>query len=118
MMRFAVAPISCTKLVAANPDRTLMTGFVPNENSASLPMEPTTKRPDLPARRTRRTAHVTSSPDTPAPQMFCPTCDRPLIYRQTVVGGVKPLERWDYFDCRTCGRFVYRDRTRQLRPAI
>ena len=31
-------------------------------------------------------------------------------------GGVKPLERWDYFECRTCGAFVYRDRTRKLRP--
>jgi hypothetical protein len=62
-----------------------------------------------------RTAHVTSRPDTPAPQMFCPTCDRPLVYRQTVLGGVKPLARWDYFECRTCGHFVYRDRTRKLR---
>jgi len=115
MMLFAVAPISFTKLVAANPERSLMIGFVRNENSVSLPMEPTTKRPELP---TRRTVQVTSNPDTPAPQMFCPTCDCPLIYRQTVVGGVKPLERWDYFECRSCGQFVYRDRTRQLRPAI
>jgi hypothetical protein len=31
------------------------------------------------------------------------------MYRQTVIGGVKPLERWDYFECRTCGEFVYRE---------
>jgi predicted RNA-binding Zn-ribbon protein involved in translation (DUF1610 family) len=118
MMRFAVAPISFTKLVAASPERILTIGFVRNENCVSLPMEPTTKRLERPTKRTRRTAQVTSQPNTPAPQMLCPTCDRPLVYRQTVLGGVKPLERWDYFECRSCGQFVYRDRTRQLRPAI
>jgi hypothetical protein len=97
-----------------------MIGFVRNENFVSLRMEPTTKRPEpeQAANRTGRTAHVTSSPDMPAPQMFCPTCDLPLLYRHTVLGGVKPVERWDYFACRTCGNFVYRDRTRQLRQAI
>jgi hypothetical protein len=80
--------------------------------------EPTTNRSEQPVRRTRRTAQVTSNPDRPAPQMFCPACDLPLVYRHTVVGGVKPLERWDYFECRTCGPFVYRDRTRQLRRAF
>jgi predicted RNA-binding Zn-ribbon protein involved in translation (DUF1610 family) len=49
--------------------------------------------------------------------LLCPSCDRFLIYRETVISGVKPIERWDYFDCRTCGTFVYRDRTRKLRPA-
>ena len=67
---------------------------------------------------TRPAARVTSTPETPAPQIFCPMCDLPLVYRQTVTGGVKPFERWDYFECRTCGRFVYRDRTRRLRRAI
>jgi hypothetical protein len=81
-------------------------------------MEPTTKPLELPVTRTRRMARVTSTPETPAPQLFCPTCYLPLVYRQTVLGGVKPLERWDYFECRTCGSFVYRDRTRQLRPAM
>jgi DUF2934 family protein len=88
-----------------------------DENCVSPPMEPTTKRLELPTKRTRRTAYVTSTPDTPPPQLLCPTCDRPLAYRQTVLGGVKPVERWDYFACRTCGEFVYRDRTRQLRRA-
>jgi hypothetical protein len=69
------------------------------------------------ARRTKRPARVTSTPETSAPQLFCPDCDVPLVYRQTVIGGVKPLERWDYFECRTCGSFVYRDRTRKLRRA-
>jgi hypothetical protein len=118
MMLFAVAPISFTTLAAANPAQILMIGFVRNENCVSLRMEPINNQPELPAKPTRRTAQVTSTPDTPAPQLFCPTCDRPLVYRQTVIGGVKPLERWDYFECRTCGSFVYRDRTRQLRPAM
>jgi hypothetical protein len=80
-------------------------------------MEPTTQPPALPSTRTKRTPRVTSTPETPAPQLLCPQCDYPLVYRETVVGGVKPLERWDYFECRTCGSFVYRERTRQLRRA-
>jgi hypothetical protein len=80
-------------------------------------MEPTSKPPELPRTTTRRTARVTSKPDTPPPQLLCPSCDYPLVYRQTVVGGVKPVERWDYFECRTCGHFVYRHRTRRLRSA-
>jgi len=67
-------------------------------------------------KRVRRAATFTSTPDTAAPQLMCPTCDRPLIYRQTVISGIRPIERWDYFDCPTCGAFVYRDRTRKLRP--
>lgn len=60
-------------------------------------------------------ARVTTSPDTPPPPLRCPTCDRPLAYRRTVISGLKPPERWDHFDCRHCGEFVYRDRTRTLR---
>ena len=67
-------------------------------------------------KRTKRTATFTSTPDIPAPQLLCPNCDAALDYRQTVISGVKPIERWDYFDCRACGPFVYRDRTRKLRP--
>jgi hypothetical protein len=71
-----------------------------------------------PSKRTRRTTYVTSRPDTPAPELLCPTCDRPLTYRETVISGVKPIERWDYFACATCGGFVYRERTRKLRAAL
>jgi hypothetical protein len=38
-----------------------------------------------------------------------------LIYRRTAIGGVVPVERWDYYDCRFCGAFVYRHRTKRLR---
>ena len=72
---------------------------------------------DVQARRTRRSPTFTSTPDTPAPQLMCPRCDSPLVYRQTVISGVQPIERWDYFECRKCGPFVYRDRTRKLRAS-
>jgi hypothetical protein len=70
---------------------------------------------DVEVKRTRRSATFTSLPEPPAPPLMCPTCDRPLAYRQTVISGVQPIERWDYFECRACGPFVYRDRTRKLR---
>src|SRR5207253_5585874 len=69
-------------------------------------------------KRAKRSAFFTSTPETPAPRLLCPVCDVPLVFRHTVLSGVKPIERWDYFDCRTCGPFVYRDRTRKLRPAF
>jgi hypothetical protein len=60
----------------------------------------------------------TTTPEIGAPALTCPRCDAALVYKQTVFSGVKPIERWDYFDCRACGPFVYRERTRALRPAI
>jgi hypothetical protein len=77
---------------------------------------PDTSGPPVRPKRTRRSSMFTSTPETPPPVLFCPGCDRPLVYRQTVVSGVQPIERWDYFQCHTCGPFVYRDRTRKLRP--
>jgi len=59
----------------------------------------------------------TSTPDPPPPRLRCPGCNHPLTYCETVLSGVKPPERWDQFECRACGRFEYRHRTRQLRPA-
>jgi len=41
----------------------------------------------------------------------------PGVYTEEKSSGVKPIERWDYFECLTCGVFVYRDRTRKLRQA-
>jgi hypothetical protein len=66
----------------------------------------------------RQPALITTAPDTPPPTIVCPTCDRRLIYRQTVYNGVNPRERWDYLDCTKCGPFDYRRRTRKLRPSI
>jgi hypothetical protein len=72
---------------------------------------------NMPAKRTKRSTQVTSAPETPPPDLLCPECDRPLLYKETAMGGVKPIERWDYFACPRCGGFVYRDRTRKLRRA-
>jgi transcription elongation factor Elf1 len=69
-------------------------------------------------RRGQRSAVFTSNPEVHAPSLTCPKCDGPLTYRETVFSGVKPAERWDFLDCHTCGPFVYRERTRALRPAI
>jgi len=68
--------------------------------------------------RKNATARLTTYPNTPAPQCFCPVCGRPLAYRQTVDNGVSPIERWDLYECRTCGPFEYRDRTRRLRSTL
>jgi len=62
-------------------------------------------------------AQFTTSAETPPPQLFCPECDKLLVYRQTGVNGVNPIERWPFFECRTCGKFEYRQRTRRLRVA-
>jgi hypothetical protein len=73
---------------------------------------------NAPTKRTRRPTHVTSRPDTPPPDLLCPACDRQLVYQETVISGILPIERWDYFSCLTCGGFVYRARTRKLRPSM
>jgi hypothetical protein len=76
---------------------------------------------DAPTRKGRgprliRSTTVTQNPEVPAPALCCRLCDRSLIYLQTVIGGVKPPERWDYFEC-VCpaGSFEYRHRARKLR---
>ena len=62
-----------------------------------------------------RAARFTSESEAPAPRLKCPTRDSQLIYRRTILGGVRPPERWDYLDCAACGAFVYRHRTQHLR---
>ena len=68
-------------------------------------------------RRGKRSAIFTSTPEINAPTLMCPRCDTLLTYKETVISGVKPIERWDYFYCPACGPYVYRERTRMLRPA-
>jgi len=63
----------------------------------------------------RRSTTVTRNPEVPAAALRCPGCDHPLNYLHTVLGGVKPIERWDYFQCVRCGFYRYRSRTRSLR---
>ena len=60
----------------------------------------------------------TTKPPVPPPPLLCPTCDQPLRYERSHIGGVSALhaEQWDYFECGgACGTFQYRHRTRKLR---
>src|SRR6266487_5460465 len=86
----------------------------PSTSVSQRPGTPGNQRKKRPARSTI----VTCSPEVAAPALRCPACDRPLMYLQTLFGGVKPPERWDYFQCARCGFFEYRDRTRTVRPTI
>jgi CheY-like chemotaxis protein len=72
-------------------------------------------------RSTRSNSHVrftTVTPRTPPPQLICPSCDCPLTYERSHIGGVsdRHAEQWDYYLCCACsGSFQYRQRTRALR---
>jgi two-component system cell cycle response regulator DivK len=60
----------------------------------------------------------TTVPPVPPPELICPQCDRPLVYKHSNVGGVsaRNSEQWDYYECSAgCGIFQYRLRTRKLR---
>jgi CheY-like chemotaxis protein len=59
---------------------------------------------------------TTNPPDSP-PLLECPRCYQRLRYVASYLGGVsvKHPEQWDLFECDRCGRFEYRQRTRQLR---
>jgi CheY-like chemotaxis protein len=60
----------------------------------------------------------TTEPPTAPPVLVCPSCDQPLKYLRSHIGGVseRHQEQWDYFECPTgCGTFQYRHRTRKLR---
>jgi CheY-like chemotaxis protein len=63
---------------------------------------------------------VTKEPPAAPPSLVCPTCDQPLDYEESQVGGVSDVhaEQWDYFKCVKCGRFQYRQRTRKLRACV
>lgn len=60
--------------------------------------------------------HFTTRPEPPAPQLLCPQCHLPLVYRQTIY-TLQPDERTDYFECRTCGPFRFDHDRRVIRPA-
>jgi CheY-like chemotaxis protein len=61
---------------------------------------------------------TTSNPPTAPPSLRCPTCDQPMRYIASQIGGVseRHTEQWDHFECASChGAFEYRHRTRKLR---
>lgn len=73
--------------------------------------------------RVQSKAHLrfdTATPPVRPPSLVCPSCDRPLRYQRSHIGGVSTRypEQWDEFVCPTsvsCGVFEYRQRTRKLR---
>jgi CheY-like chemotaxis protein len=63
----------------------------------------------------------TMDPPSAPPTLVCPTCDQPLKYVKSHIGGVsvRHPEQWDYYECAAgCGTFQYRQRTRKLRRVI
>ena len=63
----------------------------------------------------------TTTPPARPPALLCPTCDQPLKYVNSHIGGVseRHQEQWDYFECTGgCGTFQYRQRTRKLRRVM
>jgi len=61
---------------------------------------------------------VTTTPPASPPLMICPSCDRPLMYEYSNIGGVSARypEQWDQLVCPgSCGTFQYRHRTRTIR---
>jgi CheY-like chemotaxis protein len=64
---------------------------------------------------------TTTTPPASPPELVCPSCDRPLTYEGSHVGGVSERhpEQWDHYVCpASCGTFEYRQRTRRLRRTL
>jgi CheY-like chemotaxis protein len=60
---------------------------------------------------------TTATPPIAPPRLVCPSCDEPLTYEHSYVGGVnaQDAEQSDFYVCpRSCGTFQYRHRTRKL----
>jgi two-component system chemotaxis response regulator CheY len=60
----------------------------------------------------------TTTPPAKPPDLVCPSCDTPLVYESSHIGGVSSRhpEQWDHYTCPAfCGTFEYRQRTRKLR---
>jgi len=87
------------------------------ESDAALPSDRLTVNSGRTALVKVHPRYWTTTPAEAALPLVCPICTRLLTYRETFMGGVSRLhpERWDYYECSTCGRFQYRWRTRKLR---
>jgi CheY-like chemotaxis protein len=83
-----------------------------------LALAPAPAAPIKPRGRSRGfRRHVTTTPASAPPVLRCPRCDEGLAYQHSHIGGVnaESVEQWDYFQCRQCGTYQYRHRTRKLR---
>jgi CheY-like chemotaxis protein len=101
------------------PSRVIASGTAGRRPEGAGPAA--SRPPDGGPRSTLKKAHLrhtTATPPSPPPRLVCPSCDRPLIYQHSHIGGVSARheEQWDYYVCgRECGAFQYRQRTRKLR---
>ena len=88
-----------------------------NTDASLERLRATPRRPTLASAHQR---HETTDPPKPPPTLLCPSCDQPLRYLKSHIGGVSQnyAEQWDYFECATCGTFQYRQRTRKLRAVV
>ena len=60
----------------------------------------------------------TRRPATAPPSLYCPRCQRELVYRYSIVAddGSEGSDRRDAFSCKVCGQaFDYLHRTSELR---
>jgi hypothetical protein len=63
----------------------------------------------------------TKSPPAKPPDLVCPSCDAPLVYKHSHIGGIssRQPEQWDHYTCpASCGTFEYRQRTCRLRCVV
>jgi two-component system, chemotaxis family, chemotaxis protein CheY len=86
------------------------------QSNGDVKSKPLKRRRRLSAIKAFDRFHTTRPPLMP-PVLPCPSCDGPLQYVRSHVGGVsaRHSEQWDYFECPSCGTFQYRQRTRKLR---
>jgi CheY-like chemotaxis protein len=102
---------------AGDSAHSISIGSAPSDLELVGSVEP----PSAPRNRFMVGAHrrfETRTPPIVPPPLVCPTCDRPLQYVRSHVGGVNARwsEQWDYYKCHgACGTFQYRQRTRRLR---
>jgi CheY-like chemotaxis protein len=90
----------------------------PPRRGSPEPSRPSSSRRTLLKNRFPRVS--TTTPPRQPPDLWYPTCHRPLHYQRSSVGGVsqQQSEQWDEYTCaRSCGFFEYRHRTRKVRRA-
>ena len=107
----AVANVVCHALDRSVPEAEA----ADEQEPAPVPAAPAPLKPRGRSRGFQR--HITTTPPSAPPLLRCPQCDEGLAYQHSHIGGVnaQSVEQWDYFQCRQCGTYQYRHRTRKLK---